>query len=114
MNDRATPDAQTSDYGALEKREVLARFFSIEFPEPEYTQTPTPPEFTRDDHGLEIFRDGKKMYTVSISSAMLADRHPTPEELKELLRTREIAKQITQAETFMIDHAALGTDGPVG
>ncbi len=113
MNERTKSDEQTTDYGALEKSEVLAQFFSIAFPEPEYTQAPVTQEFTRDENGIEIFRDGKKEYTVYINSAMLADRHPTPEKLKELLGTREIAKQITEAKTFRIDHAALGIDEPM-
>ncbi len=114
MNDGVKPGEQTTDNHAMEKREVLARFFSIAFPEPEYTQAPMGQECTRDDHGLEIFRDGKKAYAVYISPAILADPHPTPEKLKELLGTREIAKQITQAATFRIDHEALGTAEPAG
>ena len=113
MNDRPTPDEQDTDHSVLEKREVLARFFSIAFPEPEYTQAPLVQEFAHDDRGPEIILDGKKEYTVYVSSAMLADRNPTPEMLKELLGTKEIAKQIRNAKTFRIDHAALGTDGPV-
>ena len=92
-----------------EKRAILLRFFSKAFPEPKYKRARVPTDFTPYDHGLEIFRDGKKVHVVYISSDTMNDRHPTPKELKELLGSMNIAKQITQAETFRIDHAALGT-----
>ncbi len=113
MNDQSTSNEPATNYKSVERSEILARFFSLAFPEPEYTQTPMAFEYPRDDHGIEIFRDGKKEHTVYISSAVLADRHPTSEKLKELLETRRIAKQITEAKAFRIDHAALGTDEPM-
>jgi hypothetical protein len=109
MDERVKPDGQNPDPTVAEKKEILVRFFSTSFPEPEYAQAPLATRLSRYPHGLEIFRDGKKVHTVYIDSEMMNDRHPTPKELAESLATMDIAKQITQTDTFKLDHKSLGT-----